>query len=82
MKLHKCKAKTKRQRYKRAEGAAQEYWEARLKKAGLTMDTGWNPDWLTYGHRIADLDFDGITTYAVKQIGEGLDNGDWPISLM
>lgn len=37
------------------------------------------PDWLVYGHKVSNLDFDGIKTYTtVQSITE---NEEWPISL-
>jgi hypothetical protein len=73
-KSHKCKGKY-------AKRGTQAFWEARLKRAGLSMERGHDPHWLTYGHMVGDLDFDGRITYEPPQ-GERLDNGEWPISLM
>lgn len=60
-----------------------EYWETRLKRMGITMDAGRKigSESITYGHMVADLDFDGKVTYR-PPIGERLDNAEWPISLM
>lgn len=55
-------------------------WEARLKRMGLGVDAGHNRSVITYGHMVADLDWDGKITYA-PPTGERLDNDEWPISL-
>ena len=68
------------------------YWEARLKRMGLSMEAGQavTPDksqpggflrWLEYGHTVKDLDFDGRKTYRVLPSGESLELGEWPVSL-
>lgn len=59
------------------------YWDARLKRMGLTMDAGYNPNWLSYGHEVLDLDFDGRRVYSgEKTIGERLIEDEWPVSLL
>ena len=57
----------------------QTYWEARLKRMNLDMETG-RDSWLSYGHDVAKLDTDGRKTYTVPT-GEVEDNQEWPISL-
>ena len=54
-------------------------WDAQLKRLGLTMDAG-RANWLTYGHMIADLDFDGRVAI-VPITGESLERDEWPLSL-
>lgn len=75
-KVHKCRGKY-------AQRGSQVFWEAKLKRMGLTMEAGRKigSESLTYGHMVADLDWDGKVTYEPPQ-GERLDNGEWPISLM
>lgn len=55
------------------------YWEARLQRMGLGMESG-HVDWISYGHVITDLDFDGRTTY--QAAGEREEVHEWPQSLM
>ena len=50
-----------------------EYWEARLHRMGLGMDVGL-PKWLSYGHVVSDLDFDGRAIFE----GESKDAHEWP----
>jgi hypothetical protein len=57
----------------------QEYWEGMLKRYGLTADAG-RVNWLEYGHRVLDLDYDGRIAYRPKT-GESLDGNEWPQSL-
>jgi len=65
-----------------------EYWEARLKRMGLSMSAGegvaWQDGkpvrWLSYGHTVTDLDFDGRNTYT-PTAGEIEERQEWPISL-
>ena len=85
---HKCRgkiagrAKTGRFQAKSTDALTKE-WEAKLKRMGLTMENGHDPHWLTYGHDVADLDFDGRDTYAYSPPdGERLDLDEWPISLL
>lgn len=47
-----------------------QYWEVRLHRMGLGMDEG-TPHWLSYGHRVSDLDFDGNKTYPTTDKAEG-----------
>jgi hypothetical protein len=56
------------------------HWETKLTRMGLSMVRGHDPHKLTYGHMIADLDFDGRVTYK-PPTGERLENDEWPISL-
>ena len=69
-KMHKCKERN-----------TQAYWEARLKRMGLGLDSGHNRSVITYGHMVKDLDWDGKITYR-PPTGEGLANEEWPISLL
>lgn len=56
------------------------YWEARLQRMGLGMETG-HLDWISYGHVVSDLDFDGRTTY--PSTGERSEIAtEWPLSLL
>ncbi len=85
LKSHKCKGKTVKRstsgRFAKADVAAlTKQWEARLKKMGLSMERGHDPHRLTYGHMVADLDWDGKVTYT-PPTGERLENDEWPISL-
>lgn len=70
--MYKCKVKKPKQ-------ADLDHWEARLKRMGLTMDAG-RAGFITYGHMVADLDFDGRIA-VVPATGERLDENEWPISL-
>lgn len=54
-----------------------EYWDARLTRMGLSMEAG-RHDWLAFGHRVSDLDFDGRKTYPTGETEEVI---EWPISL-
>lgn len=57
-----------------------QYWNDKLKGFGLTEDAG-RKEWLSYGHVVNDLDFDGRNTYK-PTTGERLETEDeWPISL-
>lgn len=69
--MHKCRTKRR---------DSQEYWEARLKRMGLTMNAG-RQEWITYGHMISDIDFDGRVVYVPEKSGESLEIGEWPVSL-
>jgi hypothetical protein len=66
-----------RDKDKRRDTAA--YWEARLKRMGLTVDAG-RANWIDYGHSVLKLDYDGRIAY-VADPGESLERGEWPISL-
>jgi hypothetical protein len=57
---------------------SQEYWEQRLKRMGLTPRAG-EHKWLSYGHKLSALDYDGVRTYATAEDVE--ENQEWPISL-
>lgn len=72
MQAHKCMATDKRR-------DTVSYWEARLQRMGLGMESG-HVDWITYGHVVSDLDFDGQKTYPLT--GEREVVTDWPLSLM
>lgn len=81
--MHKCKRKSARGasgQFKTDVAALTREWEARLKRMGLGMDAGHNRSVITYGHMVADLDWDGKVTYTPPS-GERLDNDEWPISL-
>lgn len=56
----------------------QAYWDVKLKQYGLTPEVG-HPKWLSYGHKVADLDFDGVKTYTTASDIE--ENQEWPVSL-
>ena len=80
-KKHRCRGKSgNRGKSGRFEGQSAAYWEARLKRCGLGMDAGSHRDRITYGHMVADLDWDGKVTY-VPPTGERLENEEWPISM-
>lgn len=82
-KMHKCKRKTTRSAngtFKTDVVALTKEWKARLKRMGLGLDAGHNRSVITYGHMVADLDWDGKVTYT-PPAGERLDNDEWPISL-
>jgi hypothetical protein len=66
-----------REKNKRRDNLA--YWEARLKRMGLTPDAG-RVDWITYGHDTARMDFDGRHVF-VPPTGESLELDEWPLSL-
>ena len=56
-----------RERKKRAFWERQrEQWEARLTRMGLSMERG-RHDWLTYGHIVSEIDYDGVNVYAKKE---------------
>jgi hypothetical protein len=55
-----------------------QYWEARLKRMGLTVERA-GPDWLIYGHDVSKLDTDGRKTF-VPITGE-TEELEWPMSL-
>ena len=77
MKVHKCRAQ-----FRHEERKAAEYWEKRLKAAGLTMEAGRKigSESITYGHMVKDLDFDGRVAI-VPITGESLEQDEWPVSL-
>jgi hypothetical protein len=54
-----------------------EYWEAKLKRYGLTMEAG-RTNWMDYGHKEADKGFEGQTAY--KPTGESTER-EWPQSM-
>lgn len=54
------------------------YWEERLQRMGLGMESG-HVDWISYGHVITELDFDGRKTYPSTVEGEEV--SEWPLSL-
>jgi hypothetical protein len=54
-----------------------EYWEAQLKRYGLTTDAGF-VKWIDYGHRVIDLDFDGRIAYKPNA---GEMETEWPQSM-
>src|SRR6202049_3098795 len=55
-----------------------EYWNARLTRMGLGHEAG-SHRWLRYGHRVSELDCDGVKTYTAPEEIE--DRNEWPISL-
>jgi hypothetical protein len=58
------------------------YWEAKLKRYGLTEDRG-RVSWIDYGHKVIDLDFDGRIAYRPptdKTAGESSER-EWPQSM-
>jgi len=80
LKPHKCKRKTGNQHNKRQ---TPEYWEAKLKRMGLSMNRGRSigVEDLTYGHLIEHFGaFEGSIVFD-PPTGERLDNDEWPISL-
>lgn len=82
LKSHKCGEKTGRAASNTAFARLTAEWEARLKRMNLSMERGHDSHWLTYGHDVTALDFDGRDTYAfVPPTGERLDTEEWPISL-
>ena len=60
-----------------------DYWEARLKRAGLSMEAGRSAR-ISYGFTTSELDFDGRNVVRPEPItqerGEGLEY-EWPVSL-
>jgi len=44
-----------------------EYWERLLARNQLSMSRG-TPDWLVFGHKVTDLDYDGKKTYAIRKV--------------
>jgi hypothetical protein len=78
---HKCGEKTT-ERAATSTARLAAYWESRLKRMNLSMERGHDPHWLSYGHDVTALDFDGRDTFAfVPPAGERLDMEEWPISL-
>jgi hypothetical protein len=53
------------------------YWEARLKRMGLCMNAGYNPNWLSYGHSVTELDTDGRKTFTVDESRESKGLSEW-----
>jgi hypothetical protein len=69
------KCKTKTARVTGADTTA--YWEARLKRAGLSMEAG-RSELISYGFTLKDLDFDGRN---VRPTTADLERDEWPVSL-
>jgi hypothetical protein len=67
-----------KERNKRRDTSA--YWEARLKRMGLTVDAG-RAEWISYGHDTARMDFDGRHVFVPAISGESLELDEWPLSL-
>lgn len=66
--------------------AVRKHWENRLTRMGLSMEAGRvydsdGKDVIVYGHRLADLDWDGRMTYMPPK-GERLEDEGWSISLV
>lgn len=85
-KMHKCRGKyAVRSKSGRIKGTdlvkLTAEWEARLKRCHLGMDSGHDRTVITYGHMVADLDWDGKVTYE-PPTGERLDSDEWPVSLL
>lgn len=85
MKMHKCRGtvggRGKSGKFSVADTAKlTAHWETRLKRMGLGMDAGHNRSIITYGHMVADRDWDGKVTYE-PPTGERLEDGEWLISL-
>ena len=76
-KVHKCRGKNQHSARQQPE-----YWEAKLKRMGLTLEAGRKigSESITYGHMVRTLDWDGRVTYE-PPTGERLDNEEWPISM-
>lgn len=56
------------------------YWEARLKRMGLSMERGHDPHVITYGHKIEDFGIlEGRVVYS-PPTGERTDTGECVIS--
>jgi hypothetical protein len=55
-----------------------DYWESRLKKAGLTMNAGLSAC-LSYGFDSNQLDYDGRHVRTVELDGDKRD--EWPVSV-
>ena len=54
------------------------YWEARLKLAGLTMDSGHDRSNITYGHMIENFgELEGKIVYSPPDNGERTESDGW-----
>lgn len=62
---HRERVKTPR-KAKVLKASTPEYWDRLLTRNGLSMERG-HAKWLSYGHKLSDLDFDGVRTYATAK---------------
>lgn len=66
---HRLRAKTQRA-VRVLDKEDPEYWERLLTRNHLSMERG-HVKWLSYGHTLSALDYDGVSTYATTEKDRG-----------